>query len=169
MTEPKNYRDPIPATARREIYSETVADPVDAAVEDSRDIYEQRISGPAGEEVVRSEHVSIPSTAARHNAAVVRAKQVSYFVFGFIEVLLATRFVLLLLGANQASAFVRLLYNLSRPFVLPFQGIFGEPAFGDSVIAWSALVGIIVYALVAYGVARLIELIYAPARQPQGR
>jgi len=73
------------------------------------------------------------------------------------------RFALLLLGANEASGFVRLIYGLSRPFVLPFQGIFGEPVLGASVLEWASLVGIIVYALVAYGLARLIELIYAPA------
>jgi YGGT family len=73
------------------------------------------------------------------------------------------RFALLLLGANEASGFVRFIYGLSRPFVLPFQGIFGEPTLGASVIEWASLVGIIVYALVAYGLARLIELIYTPA------
>jgi hypothetical protein len=52
---------------------------------------------------------------------------------------------------------------LSRPFVLPFLGIFGEPSLGASVLEWASLVGIVVYALVAYGLARLIELIYFPA------
>jgi hypothetical protein len=33
------------------------------------------------------------------------------------------------------------------------------------VLEWASLVGIIVYALVAYGLARLVELIYAPARR----
>jgi hypothetical protein len=80
-----------------------------------------------------------------------------------IEALLAVRFVLLALGANEASGFVRLIYGLSRPFVLPFQGIFGEPTLGASVLEWASLVGIIVYALVAYGLARLAELIYAPS------
>ncbi len=112
---------------------------------------------------MHSEHVSIPSEAARRAAGVARAKQIIYFVFGAIEALLAVRFTLLALGANEASGFVRLIYGLSRPFVLPFQGIFGEPALGASVLEWASLVGIIVYALVAYGLARLVELIYAPA------
>ena len=77
--------------------------------------------------------------------------------------LLALRFVLLLLGASQASSFVGLVYSLSHPFALPFQGIFGEPAFDGSVIEWASLVGIIIYSLVAYGLARLVALIYAPA------
>ena len=96
-------------------------------------------------------------------ADVARAKQIIYFIFGAIEVLLALRFILLVLGANEASGFVRLIYGLSRPFVLPFLGIFGEPTLGASVLEWASLVGIIVYALAAYGLARLVELIYAPA------
>ena len=164
MTEHEYHQDRAPERTQREIYHETVVDEGSAPIDADRDIYQERISGAAGEEVVRSEHVSVPSAAARRDADVARAKQVSYFIFGVIEALLALRFVLLLLGANEASPFVSLLYGLSRPFALPFQGIFGEPAFGGSVIAWSSLVGIIVYALVAYGLARLIELVYAPVR-----
>ena len=111
----------------------------------------------------------MPSEAAQRDAGVARAKQVIYFIFGAIEALLALRFILLLLGANEASSFVSLIYTLSRPFALPFQGIFGEPSFGASTIAWSALVGIVVYALIAYGIARLVELVYAPMRASRTR
>ncbi len=149
---------------RREISHTTVVDRADALADADHDIYQERVAGPAGEEIVRSEHVSVPSEAVQREAGVARVKQVIYFVFGAIEALLALRFVLLLLGANETSSFVSLIYALSQPFVLPFQGIFGEPIFGSSVIAWSALVGIIVYALIAYAIARVIELVYAPVR-----
>jgi len=164
MTEREYYRDTNqPATTRSDVQIERQVEPADVSPEDAtRDIYSQRVTESAGEQVVRSEHVSVPSAAARRVANVVRAKQIMYFIFGAIEALLAVRFALLLLGANEASGFVRLIYGLSRPFVLPFQGIFGEPALGASVLEWSSLVGIIVYALVAYGLARLVELIYAP-------
>jgi hypothetical protein len=169
MTERETYRDRAPEPVRREISHTTVVDPNDALVDGERDIYQERAAGPAGEEVVRSEHISVPSEAAQRDAGVVRVKQVIYFIFGAIEALLALRFVLLLLGANEASSFVSLIYTLSRPFALPFQGIFGEPSFGASVIAWSALVGIVVYALIAYGIARLVELVYAPMRASRTR
>jgi uncharacterized protein YggT (Ycf19 family) len=161
MTERKSYRetDPAPVPSRRDVYHETAVD--DAA---ARDVYQERVSGPAGDQVLRSEHISVPSEAARRGAGVTRAKQVIYFIFGVINVLLLMRFVLLLLGANEASPFVNLIYGLSRPFVLPFRGIFAEPALGASVFEWAALVGIVVYSLVAYGLARLVELIYAPVR-----
>ncbi|HJZ46690.1 MAG TPA: hypothetical protein VKE41_05975 [Roseiflexaceae bacterium] len=165
MTEREYHRDPDAQSAtRKDVYVERQVDTTDTPPEDAaRDIYRERTSGPAGEQVVRSEHVSVPSNTARRAADVARAKQIIYFLFGVIEVLLAMRFILLALGASQASGFVRLVYGLSRPFVLPFQGIFGEPALDGAVLEWASLVGIVVYALVAYGLARLIELIYAPA------
>jgi hypothetical protein len=165
MTEREHYQDPNqPDPARRDVYIERQVDTVDVPPEDTaRDIYSQRVTTSAGEQVVHSERVSLPSAAARRTADVARAKQIIYFIFGALEALLAARFFLLLLGANEASGFVRLVYGLSRPFVLPFQGIFGEPTLGASVLEWSSLVGIIVYALIAYGLSRLIELIYAPA------
>lgn len=165
MTEREYDRDSNqPDTTRSDVYIERQVDTVDVPTEDAaRDIYRQRVSESAGEQVIDSEHVRVPSNATRRAADVSRAKQIIYFIFGVIEALLAVRFTLLLLGANEASGFVRLIYGLSRPFVLPFQGIFGEPALGASVLEWASLVGIIVYALVAYGLARLVELIYAPA------
>jgi hypothetical protein len=164
MTEREYYRETDqPEAARKDIYIERRVDTVDMPPENAtRGIYSEHVSSSAGERVVHSEHVSVPSPAARRVADVSRAKQIIYFLFGAIEALLAVRFALLLLGANEASGFVRLIYGLSRPFVLPFQGIFGEPTLGASVLEWASLVGIIVYALVAYGLARLLELIYAP-------
>ncbi|HET9223728.1 MAG TPA: YggT family protein [Roseiflexaceae bacterium] len=167
MTEREYIREPSPE--RRDVYQETVVERPGAPADGSHEVYEQRAYGPGGEQVVRSEHVSVPSDAAQRSAGVERAKQVIYYVFGVVEALLAIRFVLLLLGANEASGFVRLIYGLSQPFVLPFQGIFGVPSFEGSAIEWSSLVAIVVYLLVAYGLARLIELVYAPARPPSTR
>jgi hypothetical protein len=165
MTKHESYRgaDPAPAPTQRDVYRETQVDETSAPVDDAaRDVYQERVSGPAGDQVVRSEHISVPSDAARRSAGVTRTNQVLYFIFGAINVLLVLRFVLLLLGANEVSPFVTLIYSLSRAFVLPFRGIFAEPDLGASVIEWAALVGIVVYSLVAYGLARIVELIYAP-------
>jgi len=166
MTERESSRatDPAPAPTRRDVYRETVVDATSAplAADAARDVYQERVSGLAGDQVVRSEHVSVPSAAARRDAGVTRARQVIYFIFGVINVLLVLRFALLLLGANEVSPFVTLIYSLSRAFVLPFRGIFAEPDLGASVIEWAALVAIVVYSLVAYGLARIVELIYAP-------
>ncbi|KPV52611.1 hypothetical protein SE17_14465 [Kouleothrix aurantiaca] len=91
-----------------------------------------------------------------------RIKQIVYFVVGVINVLLALRFVFLALGASEASSFIRLVYGLSQPFVMPFLGIFGEPTLGASVFEWASLIAIAIYMLLAYGIARVIELAYSP-------
>src|SRR5689334_17857148 len=115
MTEREYEPDPdAPAAKRRDIYVEHATDTTRAAPDDTaRDIYQERVSGPAGEQVVHSEHVSIPSDAARRASGVARSKQIIYFIFGAIEALLAIRFILLALGANETSGFVRLIYGLS--------------------------------------------------------
>ena len=53
--------------------------------------------------------------------------RVVWFVFGAIEVLIAIRFVLKLLGANVAAGFVQFVYGLSGVFMAPFSTIFGAP------------------------------------------
>lgn len=153
-------------TDRQERYAQTGAETVTPPLVDdaTREVTHEYVRGPGGTRVVSSEHVSEPSEAVRRGSAVTRAKQVIYFLFGLITVLLIIRFVLLLLGASEASGFVQLMYTLTQPLVAPFFGIFGEPSFGNSVIEWASLVAIIIYTLVAYGIARLVTLIYAPTR-----
>lgn len=160
-----NRRDDLaPAPVQREVYHERLVDETGAAVNDGvvRDVYQERVSGPDGDQVTRSEHVSVQSEATRRRAAITRAKQVVYFIFGVINVLLLIRFILLLLGAQEQSSFVGLIYGLSRPLALPFQGIFAEPTLGGSILEWASLVAIAIYSLIAYGIARVITLIYAP-------
>src|SRR4051812_17746787 len=84
MTNHNNYQDiNQPNPTRKDIYVERQVDTFDVPSENAaRDIYEQRVSSPAGEQVVHSEHVSLPSNAARRSSYVSRAKQIIYFVFG---------------------------------------------------------------------------------------
>src|SRR5438105_15129354 len=51
-----------------------------------------------------------------------RAIQAARWIVGFIDVLIAIRFVLKLFGANPAP-FVRFMYDLTSPPVAPFHGI----------------------------------------------
>ena len=166
MTQPNhNARPDLAETERHEVYRQTtVDDPRTGAAGASSDVYEERIAGPANDQVIRSEHVHVPSEGTRRIAATARTKQIVYFVFGIVNVLLLLRFIFLALGASEASPFVNFIYGLSRPFVFPFQGIFGEPTFGGSVLEWASLVAIAIYMLIAYGLARVLELVYTPPR-----
>jgi hypothetical protein len=104
----------------------------------------------------------IPVEPAPRAPVVTRANRgatIVWFVLGIVEALLIIRVVLKALGANPAAGFSQLVYSVSAPLVLPFQGIFPTPATSRSVLELSALVAIVVYALVAWGIVRLIAIL----------
>lgn len=73
--------------------------------------------------------------------------------------MIAIRLILKLLAANPDAAFAAFIYNLSAPFVAPFQGIFATPQAQGSVLEIFSLLAILVYALVGYGLARLVQIL----------
>lgn len=85
-----------------------------------------------------------------------------YFFFGALEMLLVFRLVLKLMGANAASAFVGLIYGATGIFILPFQGIFRSATTRGiettSVLEPATIVAIIVYAVLAFGVVKLVRI-----------
>src|SRR4030042_719117 len=85
-----------------------------------------------------------------------------YFFFGALEILLAFRLVLKLAGASIGSAFVGLIYGLTGVFILPFEGIFrkgvAQGLETTSVLEPSTLVAVIVYAVLAWGIVKLVRI-----------
>jgi hypothetical protein len=86
-----------------------------------------------------------------------------YFLFGALEVLLAFRLVFKLIGASLSSVFVSLVYGLSGIFILPFEGIFrrwfAQGVETTSIFEPSTLVAIIVYAVLAWGIVKLVRIL----------
>jgi uncharacterized protein YggT (Ycf19 family) len=87
-----------------------------------------------------------------------RAIRFVWLVAGVINVVIAIRFVLQLLAASQAAPFVNLVYGLSAPLVAPFRGIFPTIGQRGFVLDPAALVALVVYALIAAGITRLIRV-----------
>lgn len=83
--------------------------------------------------------------------------RVVWFVFGAIEIIIAIRFVLELLGANARAGFVQLVYRVSDVFMAPFNAIFATERVAGARVEWSALVAILVYALIAWGLVAAIR------------
>lgn len=85
-----------------------------------------------------------------------------YFIFGALEILLGFRILFKLLGANTLSIFVSLVYSATAIFIMPFEGIFrrgfNEGIETASVLEPSAIVALIVYAILAMGIAKLIRI-----------
>jgi len=92
-----------------------------------------------------------------------------YFFFGLLEILLAFRLVLKLTGASIASAFVGLIYGITGIFILPFEGIFrrgyAQGVETTSVLEPSTLVAIIVYAVLAWGIVKLLRILSGEKQQ----
>ncbi len=87
-----------------------------------------------------------------------RTARIIYLVFGVIEVLIAFRVILKLLAANPDAGFTSLIYNVTQPFVALFQGVFPDAQSNGSVLELSSLLAILVYALLAYGIARIVRI-----------
>jgi len=98
------------------------------------------------------------TTASAPDSRVV-AQRVIWYIAGFIISLLALRIVMLMLGANPESPFVDFIYSISSIFAAPFYGIFPSPEYnGQFYLDSASIVAIIVYALIAWGLARLFTL-----------
>jgi hypothetical protein len=91
-----------------------------------------------------------------------RSYQVIWYLLGFIEIVLAFRFVLKLLGANPESGFTKFVYGISVPFAGPFANIFSPSTTQGfettSFFEWSTVVAAFVYAVVAWGIIKIFKL-----------
>lgn len=82
-----------------------------------------------------------------------------WFLLGFLEIFLGLRIIFLLLNANPSAGFTNFVYDLTQTFVEPFQGIFPAPSAGSSYLDTAAIVAMVVYAIFAWGIIEVIELI----------
>lgn len=91
-----------------------------------------------------------------------------YFILGFLDILLAFRFILKLTGANTSSGFVNFIYDLTRVFILPFEGIFSKGSTQGmettAVFEPATLIAIAVYGILAWGIVKLI-IIFSGEKQ----
>ena len=111
-----------------------------------------------GDTVQKTTEVNDSRANADHQQNI--AERVVWYVAGIILVLLGFRFVLSLLGANTTNGFANFIYSTSHPFVAPFFSLFNyrNYAYGVSRFEMYTLVAIIFYAVIAWGIARLVTL-----------
>ncbi|TMC63758.1 MAG: hypothetical protein E6J16_08290 [Chloroflexota bacterium] len=98
----------------------------------------------------------------RRHTSNFRAIQAVWWIVGFIDTLIAIRFLLKLFGANPAP-FVRFMYDVTWPFVAPFHGIFNTDQVGRSILEPESLVAIAIYTLIGWGIVSLIRLLTGPS------
>lgn len=100
-----------------------------------------------------------PQRVFEKKKTIFRTYQIVWYILGVIETLLIFRFLLKALGANPFSGFTFFIYSLSDPFALPFNGILGTTVIGALVFEWSTIIAIIVYALIAWGIVYLLQIV----------
>lgn len=111
----------------------------------------------AGNTVQKTTEVSSRKAEAEHQQNVV--ERAVWYVAGVLIVLLVFRFVLSLLGANTTNSFANFIYSASHPFVAPFFSLFSyKTDYGVAKFEIYTLVAIAFYAVVAWGIARLLTL-----------
>ncbi|MFA5505416.1 MAG: YggT family protein [Vulcanimicrobiota bacterium] len=115
-----------------------------------------------GEVVKKTTHAYEPSDTDKSLARVERFTVIANWFVGAITALLAARFLLNLFGANAGAGFFQMIAVITTPLVAPFVALFGSPTIGQSFIDTAALVGLIVYPIVGYGVVKLVRAISAP-------
>jgi hypothetical protein len=102
---------------------------------------------------------------AGRRAMSIKVTRAIYLIFGVIEALLLIRFVLKALGANAEAGFAQLIYGITGPLVAPFAGIFGTPqAASGATLELHTLIAVVIYALVAWLLARLAWLVFGEGR-----
>lgn len=111
-----------------------------------------------GDTVQKTTEVNDSKVNADHQQNV--AERVIWYLAGLVLVLLGFRFVLALLGANASNGFANFIYSTSHPLVSPFFSLFNYHNYmnGTSQFEIYTLAAIVVYAVIAWGIARLVTL-----------
>lgn len=78
-----------------------------------------------------------------------------WYILGFIEILLAFRFVLKLLGANAAAGFTSLIYDVTYVFAAPFLNVFRITQVAGSAVEWTTVLAMFVYWVITMGIIKI--------------
>jgi len=84
-----------------------------------------------------------------------RGVQVVWYALYVVQMLLAIRFLLKLLGANPGAAFTNFIYSVSGVFTWPFATVFQNSAVSGSVFEWTTLLAMLIYWLLAVALIKL--------------
>jgi YggT family protein len=118
---------------------------------------------PTSTSVEHTEAAAYDPYASRRGA-VAKLIDAIYLLFGILEVLLLIRFLLKAFAANAQADFAAFIYGITAPFLVPFAGLFGTPQAGANVLEVHTIVALIVYALLAWVIARIIWLLVGETR-----
>jgi uncharacterized membrane protein len=101
----------------------------------------------------------VQDVAAERRLRFFQVNRILWSLLTFLEILLAFRFVLRMIGANPDSGFAVFMYGITGVFVAPFNGLIGTPSSGGSALEITTLIAMVVYALIFWGIAYVIRMV----------
>ena len=90
-----------------------------------------------------------------------RATEIIYLVFGIVNGLLFVRLILKMLGTNPDAPFSSFVYGLTDFFLGPFKALLPATVSGRSIFEPTVLIAIIIYALLAWVLAKIVLIAYS--------
>lgn len=135
---------------RRE--TEVVTDETTGVVREESHVSTSGGVAPVAE--ARTEYVSRVSPGRR-------ALEIIYLVFGIVDGLLFVRLLLKMLGTNPDAPFSSFIYGLTDFLLGPFRGMLPATVSGRTIFEASVLIAILVYALLAWVLAKIVEIAYS--------
>ncbi len=104
--------------------------------------------------------------AAERRQSMALITQIIWGLFGLLEIMLALRFLLKLIGANPDSGFAAFMYGITGPFTAPFDLLIGTPTSGAMSLEITTLIAMGIYALVFWGISYIVRIF---ANRPSAR
>ena len=101
---------------------------------------------------------TVRDVAAERRINIFQVTRLIWAVLTLLEVMLALRFLLKLVGANAASGFGTFVYGATALLVLPFNGLLSSWSAGESVLEVTTLVAMAIYALLFWGGVRVMAM-----------
>jgi uncharacterized protein YggT (Ycf19 family) len=86
--------------------------------------------------------------------------QLIWLLFGLLEAAIGLRVIFKLIAVNPNNAFAAFLYRVTDLFLAPFQSLVGSPAAEGMVLEVSSIIAMIVYALIAWALDRLVYVLF---------
>lgn len=123
---------------------------------------QERYNAETEDTSVRNDHVRTTPTLSDDDmmppGGIIMRKAV-WCVFGFIISLVSLRLLLPILGFSATSDFASYIYGISSLFVVPFYTVMTpQPGYTNALIEINSLVAILVYGLIAWGLAKLMTV-----------
>ena len=89
-----------------------------------------------------------------------KAMQLIWLGLGILEALIGLRVIFKLIAVNPDNILASLLYGVTNLFLFPFAELTPTPVSGGMVLETSSLIAMVVYALLAWAMVKVVEVIF---------